>query len=63
MINRFFEHYERKKTELEESVGPLLDKGAHLANSGDYKQAAREYGVAAHRLTQYYLKEHPELLK
>ena len=52
-----------KKTELEESVGPLLDKGAHLANSGDYKQAAREYGVAAHRLTQYYLKEHPELLK
>lgn len=63
VINRFFEHYERKKTELEESVGPLLDKGAHLANSGDYKQAAREYGVAAHRLTQYYLKEHPELLK
>jgi len=44
-------------------VGALLDKGAHLANRGDYKQAVREYGAAAYRLTQYYLKDHPEMLK
>lgn len=63
VINRFFEHYESKKTELEKNVGALLDKGAHLANRGDYKQAVREYGAAAYRLTQYYLKDHPEMLK